>query len=60
MSEPSPAQIHFGVVKKLDPAVYEILWGEIGDAYLAKSMFDDALEYFEPLSELTVRPLSLP
>lgn len=46
--------MHFNIIRKLDPEVYQILWGEIGDAYLAKSMFDDALEYFEPLSELTV------
>jgi len=48
-------QIHFDIIKRLDPTVYQVLWGEIGEAYLAKSMFDDALEFFEPLSEITVR-----
>lgn len=52
--------MHFDIIKSLDPVVYQVLWGEIADAYLAKSMFDDALEYYEPLSEITVRPSSFP
>ncbi|KAL7416696.1 hypothetical protein BDY24DRAFT_377956 [Mrakia frigida] len=50
------ARIHFDIIKRLDPTVYQVLWGEIGEAYLAKSMFDDALEFFEPLSEITSLP----
>lgn len=51
-ADQTEAARHFAIIRQLDVATYSGLFGDIGDAFFARSRYAEALEWYLALNEL--------